>query len=88
MHDDFKASFVRFHMLRLAEDQTLTADNFRNYFDSKMIKGITDPYVMEQLRHLEKEEFLTELSPGEYEITDKGKKEGLEVQHAIRTFFD
>ena len=88
MHSDFQDNFIRFHILKLGENQTLTADNFKNYFNSKAIKNVTDENIITQLKHLEEENYLREISTGEYEITNEGRKEGLEVKHAVKKFFD
>lgn len=88
MHSDFKNNFIRFHLLKEAEKNVLKASDFNNYFEVRSVKNVSNEDIISQLEHLESEDFLRKLSDDEYEVTNSGRKEFLEVRHAIQKFFN
>lgn len=88
MHSDFKETFVRIHLLKEAETRILKAVDFNTYFADKAVKDVTAEDIINGLEHLESESYLRKLSDDEYEITNDGRKEVLQVKHAIKKFFN
>ena len=88
MQNDFKVSLINFHLLQIADKKIIKANDFNNYFLSKALKDISSEDVARELSNLENAKCLRKISDDEFEITNQGRKEYLEIRRAIKKFFN
>lgn len=88
MHNDFKISLISFHLLQEAEKRIIKASDFNNYFLSKGIQKVILEDVFNVINNLEKVGCLRKISDDEFEISNQGRKEYLEIRLAIKKFFN
>ncbi|GEK92039.1 hypothetical protein [Alkalibacterium kapii] len=86
MHGDFKYNLMRINLLKLGEERNIKLNDLDNFFLDKGISDVSDKEIKDQLDHLTREDYLSNVSENEYKLTDEGKKELDDVKTAIKKF--
>ena len=70
------------NILKLGEKENIKLNNLDGFFEDKGISDVSSKEIKAQLEHLAKENYLSEKSDNEYELTGEGKKELAESKNS------
>lgn len=86
MHDDFRLNLIRMTLLKEAEKNHLHLDKLDVLFEDKGLDTVSRQLIHDQMEHLQEERLLKKLSATEYQLTNEGRQEVVEVKEAIAKF--